>query len=50
MLTKFGKLIRALEFAYPEIKWDERKFSLRGKKSTQRYASEFLHLETFGVN
>jgi hypothetical protein len=25
-----------LQYAYPEVNWDLRKFSLRGKKSTQR--------------
>jgi hypothetical protein len=36
MLTKFGKLFKALQAAYPENAWDERKFSSRRKKVSQR--------------
>jgi hypothetical protein len=34
---KFENLGGALRFAYPEINWDLTKFSLRGKKSGQRW-------------
>jgi hypothetical protein len=35
--AKFGNLYSALKFAYPEVEWDEPKFSLLGKKSMQKY-------------
>jgi hypothetical protein len=38
MLSKFGKkLFGALCFAYPDILWDEKKFSFKGKKASQRW-------------
>jgi hypothetical protein len=37
MLVTFGSLCQALQFAYPERKWDDKKFSFIGKKSVQRY-------------
>jgi hypothetical protein len=37
MLQKFGKLAKALKFAYPEEIWDDKKFNWKGKKSTQKY-------------
>jgi hypothetical protein len=40
MLGKFGSLHAALEFAYPNLSWDEHKFSSRDKKSSQRYIRE----------
>jgi hypothetical protein len=36
LLAKFGKLFCALQYGYPEISWDEKRFSYRGKKSAQR--------------
>jgi hypothetical protein len=36
-LTTFGKLFKALQFAYPEGNWDEKKISSREKKSSQRW-------------
>lgn len=33
----FGSLGHALQFAYPEYAWDFSKFSLKGKKSSQRW-------------
>jgi hypothetical protein len=35
--TKFGTLGKALQYAYPEISWIQRRFSLREKKSGQRW-------------
>jgi hypothetical protein len=35
--SKFGNLGDALKFAYPEFNWDLSKFSVRGKKSIQRW-------------
>jgi hypothetical protein len=35
--TRFGSLCKALQFAFPEQNWDPKKFSFRGKKSSQRY-------------
>jgi hypothetical protein len=37
LLLKFGNLGGALQFAYPEFEWDHTKFSVRGKKSGQRW-------------
>jgi hypothetical protein len=37
VLSKFGNTFKALKYAYPEIDWVESRFSLKGKKSTQRY-------------
>jgi hypothetical protein len=37
LYNKFENLGVALQFAYPEHKWDVTKFSLRGKKSGQRW-------------
>jgi hypothetical protein len=37
LLFKFGSLSNALQYAYPEFDWDLSKFSLRGKKSEQRW-------------
>jgi hypothetical protein len=37
LYSKFGNLGSALQYAYPEVKWDLSKFSLRGKKSEQRW-------------
>lgn len=39
MISKFGKLVSVLRFAYPYIEWDERRFSLRAKKVAQRFYS-----------
>jgi hypothetical protein len=39
MLATFGKLLRALKFAYPDRHWDEKKLSWKGKKSVQRYVA-----------
>jgi hypothetical protein len=36
MLSAFGKIYAALKYAYPESDWDEEKFSVRYKKSSQR--------------
>jgi hypothetical protein len=33
----FGNLGNALQYAYPELDWDLTKFSIRGKKSGQRW-------------
>eukprot|EP01124_Arcella_intermedia_P012701 TRINITY_DN19044_c0_g2_i1.p1 TRINITY_DN19044_c0_g2~~TRINITY_DN19044_c0_g2_i1.p1 ORF type:complete len:446 (+),score=129.38 TRINITY_DN19044_c0_g2_i1:700-2037(+) len=40
----FGSLGKALQYAYPECEWDISKFSLRGKKSTQRWLRVMLEL------
>jgi hypothetical protein len=37
LYTKFGNLANALQYAYPDISWDFSKFSVRGKKSGQRW-------------
>lgn len=39
---RFDSLGSALKFAYPEIKWDLTKFSLKGKKSGQRLLKTIL--------
>lgn len=33
----FGSLGHALQFAFPEYPWDLSKFSLKGKKASQRW-------------
>eukprot|EP01127_Copromyxa_protea_P014851 TRINITY_DN4197_c0_g1_i1.p1 TRINITY_DN4197_c0_g1~~TRINITY_DN4197_c0_g1_i1.p1 ORF type:complete len:722 (+),score=134.76 TRINITY_DN4197_c0_g1_i1:213-2168(+) len=42
LYTAFKSLGTALKFAYPEIEWDESKFSFRGKKSGQRWVRVVL--------
>jgi hypothetical protein len=37
MLGSFDSLGHALQFAFPEFHWDLSKFSLKGKKSSQRW-------------
>jgi hypothetical protein len=37
LFEKFESLGGALQFAYPEINWEQDKFSFRGKKSGQRW-------------
>jgi hypothetical protein len=37
LIHKFGSLGSALQYAHPEFDWDLSKFSLRGKKSEQRW-------------
>jgi hypothetical protein len=37
LYSKFQNLGNALQYAYPEINWDQSKFSMRGKKSEQRW-------------
>jgi hypothetical protein len=44
MLATFGTLCKALEFAYPEGDWCEKKFWFKGKKSSQRFLIIFMLL------
>ena len=37
LFAKFLNLGKALNYAYPEVDWDESQFSFRGKKSAQRW-------------
>ena len=37
MFSRFNSLGEALKIAYPEYDWDMSKFSLKSKKSTQRW-------------
>jgi hypothetical protein len=38
LFSKFGEnLGLALQYAYPDLKWDLAKFSFKGKKSGQRW-------------
>eukprot|EP01126_Amoeba_proteus_P039136 TRINITY_DN4111_c0_g2_i1.p1 TRINITY_DN4111_c0_g2~~TRINITY_DN4111_c0_g2_i1.p1 ORF type:complete len:658 (-),score=111.69 TRINITY_DN4111_c0_g2_i1:406-2217(-) len=37
LIKRFGNLFQALRSVYPQYDWDETKFSLRGKKSAQRW-------------
>jgi hypothetical protein len=37
LYSKFETLGNALQYAYPEISWELDKFSIRGKKSGQRW-------------
>jgi hypothetical protein len=37
LYKKFENLGCALQYAYPEIEWDLKRFSFRGKKSGQRW-------------
>eukprot|EP01124_Arcella_intermedia_P025305 TRINITY_DN4503_c1_g2_i2.p1 TRINITY_DN4503_c1_g2~~TRINITY_DN4503_c1_g2_i2.p1 ORF type:complete len:395 (-),score=66.80 TRINITY_DN4503_c1_g2_i2:843-2027(-) len=37
LFKTFGTLGKALQYVYPDMQWDFAKFSLRGKKSTQRW-------------
>jgi hypothetical protein len=37
LYSKFQSLGGALQYAYPEVNWELDKFTLRGKKSDQRW-------------
>jgi hypothetical protein len=40
LISKFGGLAKILKYAFPDVLWDERRFSLRGKRAAQRYEGE----------
>lgn len=42
IFNKFGTLGAALQFAYPDLSWELARFSLRGKKSCQRWLKVLL--------
>jgi hypothetical protein len=42
LLATFGKLAKALTYAYPETNWNEVKLAIRHKKSGQRWLSYHL--------
>jgi hypothetical protein len=49
LYPKFGGLGGALQYAYPEVNWDLRKFSLRGKKSEQRWLKVIIEERLPGI-
>ena len=44
LINRFGSMYEVLKTAYPNITWDEEKFTRRDKKSSQRLL--FLHLQS----
>eukprot|EP01124_Arcella_intermedia_P022457 TRINITY_DN3345_c0_g2_i1.p1 TRINITY_DN3345_c0_g2~~TRINITY_DN3345_c0_g2_i1.p1 ORF type:complete len:283 (-),score=75.09 TRINITY_DN3345_c0_g2_i1:211-1059(-) len=42
LIDVFGGIGRVLEFVYPEVGWDRKRFLARGKKSTQRWLRVML--------
>lgn len=43
LIATHGRLYSALAFAFPDIPWDPTKFSLKGKKSSQRWIASLLY-------